>query len=137
MPTLKRRWTVADLEDLPEDGNRYEIIDGELFVTPAPSFRHQAAVGELHRVLSDYLTRERVGYAFVAPADIVFSEKRAVQPDVFAVPLVNGRRPEHFDEVKRLLLPQRRCRRARRAPTASPSGPSFVTRMSRSTGSWI
>jgi Uma2 family endonuclease len=104
MPTLQRRWTVADLDDLPDDGNRYEVIDGELFVTPAPSFRHQEAVVALHRLLADYLSREHVGHAFVAPADIVFSERRAVQPDVFVVPLVNERRPEHFNDVRRLLL---------------------------------
>jgi Uma2 family endonuclease len=104
MPTLVRRWTVADLDDLPDDGNRYEVIDGELFVTPAPSLRHQEAVAVLYQILAAYLFREPVGHAFFAPTDIVFSEQRAVQPDVFVVPLVSGRRPEHFDEVKRLLL---------------------------------
>ena len=41
MPTLKRQWTTDDLRDLPDDGNRYEVIDGELFVTPTPSWKHQ------------------------------------------------------------------------------------------------
>lgn len=104
MPTLKRRWTVDDLDDLPDDGRRYEVIDGELFVTPAPSLDHQAAAGALYRILAAYLGRERVGYAFVAPADVTFSPERAVQPDVFVVPLVRGKRPRKFDEVKRLLL---------------------------------
>src|SRR5262249_42796315 len=104
MPTLKRYWTVDDLDDLPDDGQRYEVIDGELFVTPAPSLDHQAAVGMLHRILAEYLERERIGYVFVAPADVTFSPKRAVQPDVFVVPLVRGKRPRKFDEVKRLLL---------------------------------
>lgn len=104
MPTLRRRWTAADLADLPDDGNRYEVIDGELYVTPAPSLRHQEAVSVLSRILADYLDREGVGHAFFAPADIRFSSARLVQPDVFVTPLVNGRRPEHFDDVKRLLL---------------------------------
>ena len=47
MPMLKRHWTVDDLADLPDDGQRYEVIDGELFVTPSPSARHQAALAEL------------------------------------------------------------------------------------------
>ena len=47
MPTLRRHWIVDDLEDLPADGNRYEVIDWELFVTPSPSFRHQASVLDL------------------------------------------------------------------------------------------
>jgi len=36
MPAFRRQWTVDDLQDLPDDGQRYEVIDGELFVTPAP-----------------------------------------------------------------------------------------------------
>jgi Uma2 family endonuclease len=104
MPNLKRQWTVDDLLDLPDDGNRYEIIDGELFVTPAPAWRHQEAVAELRTPLRDYLRRERAGHVFIAPADVGFSRTRLVQPDVFVVPLASGRRPEHFDEVRRLLL---------------------------------
>jgi Uma2 family endonuclease len=104
MPTLKRLWTVADLEELPDDGNRYEVIDGELFVTPSPSADHQEAVGLLYRLLADYLVEERVGHAFVSPGEIVFSPRRGVQPDVFIVPLDAGRRPESFREVSRLLL---------------------------------
>jgi Uma2 family endonuclease len=104
MPTLKRRWTVDDLDDLPDDGNRYEIIDGELFVTPAPSPRHQDAIVEMYVLLREYLTRERVGHAFVSPADVIFSPTRALQPDLFVVPLVAGRRPDRWDEIRRLLL---------------------------------
>ena len=51
-----------------------------------------------------YLSRERICHAFFAPADVVFSRMRGVQPDIFVVPLVNGRRPERFEEVGRLLL---------------------------------
>jgi Uma2 family endonuclease len=104
MPTLKRQWTAADLDDLPDDGNRYEVIDGELFVTPAPALRHQEAVAQLFLLLSDYLGKERVGHAHFSPADIVFSPRRAVQPDVFVVPLVDARRPESWSEIKGLLV---------------------------------
>ena len=104
MPTLKRQWTVADLEDLPDDGNRYEVIDGELFVTPAPTWTHQRAIDAIHRLVGDYLAEQRLGFALFAPADVVFSPKRGVQPDVFAVPAVDGRYPKSFDDVKRLLL---------------------------------
>ena len=104
MPAFRRQWTVDDLQDLPDDGQRYEVIDGELFVTPAPSFKHQRALGVLYRLIADYLDRERVGYVFFAPADVTFSPKRGVQPDVFVVPGIDGRSPESFAEVKRLLL---------------------------------
>lgn len=104
MPNLKRDWTVADRDELPDDGNRYEVIDGELFVTPPPALRHQYAVDVLHRIIAGYVEGQRSAYAFFAPADIVFSPKRGVQPDVFVLPRAAGRRPEQFDDVRRLLL---------------------------------
>jgi Uma2 family endonuclease len=52
MPTLKRRWTADDLRDLPGDGKRYEVIDGELFVTPAPSWEHQRAAAEVFQMIA-------------------------------------------------------------------------------------
>jgi Uma2 family endonuclease len=104
MPTLKRDWTVADLADLPDDGNRYEVLDGILYVTPSPSADHQTAVQALYRLLADYLDRERIGFVFVAPGDVTFSPRRLVQPDLFVVPLQEGRRPRRFADVKHLLL---------------------------------
>jgi Uma2 family endonuclease len=55
-------------------------------------------------LLAAYLEHDRAGHAYVSPADIVFSSRRAVQPDVFVVPLIGGRRPESFSAVTRLLL---------------------------------
>ena len=104
MPTLKRRWTADDLADLPDDGQRYEVIDGELFVTPAPSLRHQRAIFELARILADYVQSEGIGDMIIAPADVRFSDARNVQPDVFVMPLVDGRRPRRFEDAGRLLL---------------------------------
>jgi Uma2 family endonuclease len=104
MPTVKRRWTVEDLQDLPDDGNRYEVIDGELFVTPAPTWRHQDAVLRMSRMIANHLEREHVGHVVISPADVVFSRTRAVQPDFFVVPLADGRPPERFEDVGRLLL---------------------------------
>jgi Uma2 family endonuclease len=101
---LKRQWTVADLEDLPDDGNRYEVIDGELLVTPAPAFPHQAAVGEFYLLLAPYVAAQKLGYVFVALADVTFSPRRGVQPDLFVVPPVGGKRPTSFEQVKRLML---------------------------------
>ena len=104
MPAFRRQWTVDDLEDLPDDGQRYEVIDGELFVTPASSYTHQRALGVLYRLIADYLDGERVGFVFFAPADVTFSPKRSVQPDLFVIPGVDGRPPKSFADVKRLLL---------------------------------
>ena len=104
MPKLRRQWTVEDLDELPDDGNRYEIIGGELLVTPAPSWGHQRAVRLLARRLEDYLSVQPVGEVLIGPADVPFSRVRLVQPDAFVVPFVNGKRPQKFDDVGRLLL---------------------------------
>ena len=89
---------------MPDDGRRYEVIDGELFVTPSPSADHQHALSLLFRLIADYVDRERIGHAFFSPSDITFSPRRAVQPDLFVVPLVNGRRPRFFSDMKQLML---------------------------------
>jgi Uma2 family endonuclease len=104
MPNLERNWTVADLDDLPDDGSRYEVLDGALYVTPAPTFDHQAAAQLLFELIAQYLRQERIGFSFLAPADVRFSPRRSVQPDLFVMPPHDGRRPRHFDDEKHLLL---------------------------------
>ena len=105
MPMLRRDWTVDDLLDLPDDGFRYEVLDGELFVTPAPSFAHQRVALAIGQLLTGYLATTRVGEAIISPADVIFSPRRAVQPDVFVVPFAaDGRRASQFTDVGRLLL---------------------------------
>jgi Uma2 family endonuclease len=54
-------WTVDMLDELPDDGRRYEIIDGELFVTPSPRDVHQLVVGEVYARLCEYLRGSGVG----------------------------------------------------------------------------
>ena len=104
VPSTERVWLAADLADLPDDGNRYEVIDGELHVTPAPSLDHQEAALRLYRILAPYVETQRCGHAMGAPADVTFSPARVVQPDVFVMPRTGARRPRTFVEVGRLLL---------------------------------
>ena len=89
---------------LPDDGNRYEVIDGELFVTPAPTWEHQAASRKLFLRMYGYLASHAIGEAILAPADVEFANDRMVEPDLFVVPLVAGRVPCTWEEVGRLLL---------------------------------
>ena len=58
MPAQHTEWTVDMVRALPDDGNRYEVIDGELFVTPAPSMVHQCALLELVPLVNDLPVRE-------------------------------------------------------------------------------
>lgn len=99
-----RVWTADDLADVPDDGQRYEVIDGELFVTPAPALPHQEAVGQLFKLLQPYVASQRVGHVMFSPADIQFSKRRAVQPDLFVAPLVNGGRPRQWTDIRGLVL---------------------------------
>ena len=105
MPAQPTEWTVEMVRALPDDGNRYEVIDGELFVTPAPSVAHQRAVLELALLVAPYVRAHRIGETLIAPADvIVYGPRKFVQPDLFVVPLVNGLPMRVWTEVGRLLL---------------------------------
>ncbi len=97
-------WTAEMLDELPDDGNRYEIIDGELFVTPSPTWRHGDAVMELYQLLNPYVRAHALGHVKVAPQDVVYSRRTVVEPDLFVVPLVDGRKPRTWAEAGRLLL---------------------------------
>ena len=99
-----KAWTVDDLAHMPDDGQRYEVIDGELFVTPAPALRHQDAIAKLFLLLAPYVASQAVGHVVFAPADVTFSPRRGVQPDLFVAPLVNGRRPRQSADIRELLL---------------------------------
>jgi Uma2 family endonuclease len=98
------RWTADMVRALPDDGNRYEVIDGELFVTPSPALRHQDAVFEMATRLGPYVKAHSLGRVIVSPADVTFPDGSLVQPDVFVVPLTEGRRPRDWSDVKTLLL---------------------------------
>ena len=86
MPITSEPYYTRDMVlALPEDGNRYELVYGELLVSPAPVPRHQVIVGRLYAWIFEYLERERVGRVFLSPADITWGRKDdvLVQPDVF------------------------------------------------------
>ena len=106
MPATRTDWTVEMLDALPDDGQRYEIIDGELFVTPAPSDVHQYVVGELHFQLLQYLRRSGVGHPVMSPADVRREDRRRnrVQPDIFVVRVRDAKRPAYPFDLTDLLL---------------------------------
>jgi Uma2 family endonuclease len=72
---------------LPDDGQRYEVVHGELFVTPAPRPLHQLVVKRLLVALDAYLRAERVGEVLMSPADISWAPDTLVQPDLFVAPI--------------------------------------------------
>ena len=104
MAATQTHWTVDMVQALPDDGQRHEIMDGELFVTPSPSYDHQVAILRLTLRIAPYLAAHRAGYLFFAPGDVAFDRHTLVQPDLFVVPLVQGKRPRTWEEAGRPLL---------------------------------
>jgi Uma2 family endonuclease len=92
MPSIEsRRWSVEDVWALPDDGNRYETVDGELLVTPAPRLVHQLVVGAIYLQLGNWMQGpgKGVGVALMAPSDVILDAYTLVQPDVFVLPPVS------------------------------------------------
>ncbi len=79
--TEKVYWTSGDLEFLPDNGNRYEIIAGDLFVTRAPHWKHQKIAGNTCTVLNNWSKQTGLGEAVIAPG-IIFTDADNVIPDV-------------------------------------------------------
>ncbi|NJN96943.1 MAG: Uma2 family endonuclease [Anaerolineales bacterium] len=79
-------WAYEDYLNLPDDGRRYEIIEGVLYVTNAPDIDHQFTVMEIAFHLKSFVTVHRLGYVLTAPFEVHLSERtRPVQPDVLFI----------------------------------------------------
>ncbi len=96
-------WTADMLDSLPDDGNRYEVIDGELYMTPAPSETHQDAIRVLLMLIHEYCTSIGLKPIF-APFAVKFSNAREVQPDMIVVPEHPGSDTRQFDQIGALSL---------------------------------
>jgi Uma2 family endonuclease len=84
-PASSVKFTYEDLLHFPDDGKRREIIDGELYVTPSPNTKHQAASMNLSGMLWTYLRERPIGRVFAAPFDTIFSEFDVVEPDLLYI----------------------------------------------------
>lgn len=104
MPQAAHDWTVERVLALPDDRNRYEVVDGELLVSPAPSFRHQDVVRALIVRLDPYVRSTGIGRLSLAPADIELDDRTLVQPDVFVFRLPGNAKPESWKDVRDILL---------------------------------
>jgi Uma2 family endonuclease len=82
---ISTKFTYEDLQCIPPDRNRYEIVDGELFVIPSPITLHQRIVTNLAAQLWQHVRKHRLGEVFVAPLDIVFTFSTVLEPDVIFV----------------------------------------------------
>lgn len=108
MPAAQRRWTAHEVRQLiaesPLPTPRYELVDGELLVTPSPTGPHQRAVVLLVTALEEYLRRNPVGVAYVSPTDVELEASAILQPDVFVVPPHESQRMLRELPVRELLV---------------------------------
>jgi Uma2 family endonuclease len=82
--TEKKKYTYADYLRTPED-ERYELIEGELLMTPAPSMRHQRISGDLYSEVRAFVNENDLGNVFYAPCDVHLDNQNVVQPDILFV----------------------------------------------------
>jgi Uma2 family endonuclease len=78
------RYTYDDYARLPDD-RRYEVIDGELYLTPAPTPYHQIVSRRIERLLEDHVEKAKLGIVIHAPCDVVLSQFDVLQPDIFFI----------------------------------------------------
>lgn len=135
MAEMVHRWTREMVLALPDDGKRYELFDGELLVTPAPTGPHQVTLMRLYDAIAPYIRTQRIGVTLWSPADLSLGGDQLSQPDLFVMPfLPSGLNWADFPDpilVLEVLSPSsaRFDRTTKRLAFSSPEFPN--------TGSWI
>jgi len=84
------RMTFEQFRQLPDDGSRYELIHGEVRVTPSPTTRHQAVLQNLSMNLGPYVVKNHLGEVYTAPLDVRLGEDMALQPDLIFISNANA-----------------------------------------------
>ena len=98
------RWTREAVLALPDDGRRYELVDGELLVSPSPRGVHQVAVSALERRVHDALDGTGVAHVLHSPADLTLGEEEILQPDLFVYRTATGRHLLAWTDITELVL---------------------------------
>jgi Uma2 family endonuclease len=109
MPATRRHvWSIEEVERLVDERPgltpRYELVDGELLVTPAPTDRHQRIIAEFFVLLRDHVNRHNLGEVRLGPARARVTTDSRFEPDLFVVAGVDGRRPPADDSLASALL---------------------------------
>jgi Uma2 family endonuclease len=81
MANATKIWTLEELHSLPDDGNKYELVRGALFVTPPPSLDHETIGARLHRILAPYVEEQKLGEVF-RPRAVVRAKGSEAEPDL-------------------------------------------------------
>jgi Uma2 family endonuclease len=102
---LDRRWTEEEFyaaRDAAPPGERWELVDGEVLVTPSPNWVHQRIIARLFRLVDDYIHAHELGETFLSPLDVKLEPGLVLQPDLLVVP--NGELRRRADIIRHLLL---------------------------------
>ena len=104
MAQQTKRWTLRELHRLPDDGNKYELVHGALFVTPPPSDEHEEILAILHQFLDPYVARHGLGRVY-RPRAVIRRGGSEVEPDLMVRP-VPPKLPAAWEEmpVPRLVV---------------------------------
>ncbi len=102
---LEQPYYTADMvRALPDDGRRYELVWGELLVSPSAASRHQRLVGRLHLRIGPFCAQWGAAEAMLSPADISWGDDTLVQPDIFVVPFEEARARDWRSKQNLLLV---------------------------------
>ena len=100
------KFTYSDYLLLPDNGKRYEILEGELLMSPSPNTKHQIVLLNLAAILKSFVERNNLGQIFIAPYDVVLSKYDVVQPDIMFISSKNTKmiKPTHLEGVPDLVI---------------------------------
>ena len=98
MATQTKRWTLAEVHSLPDDGNKYEVVRGELFVTPPPSDDHETITARLTRLLDPFVAANSLGMVY-RPRAVFRFEGSEVEPDLMVRQAHQRRRRGSWDDA--------------------------------------
>lgn len=97
-------WTIEQRDRLPDDGNRYEVVYGELFLTPAPSVRHELVVRRLIEFVNVFASRHGLGTAFGSSTEVYLETQNVVMPDLVVFPLAEALLPARWRDMPTPIL---------------------------------
>lgn len=84
--SIARSWTYEEFARLPDDGNRYEVIAGELYMTPSPRPVHQRVAFRLGHLIESFLEKHQLGgWVVTSPVDVLLAEGDYLEPDLVFV----------------------------------------------------
>jgi len=103
MSSAVKQWTLEEVHSLPDDGNKYELVRGELFVTPPPTYAHETVAARLLRILVPYVEEHGLGLVY-APRAVMRFAGSEVEPDLMVRALHPGDQPDWDDAPIPILI---------------------------------